>query len=94
MYYIYLIYSPSSDKYYVGSTDDPLRRLEQHNNSPFNTFTSKHRPWEWVALFECSESRGGAVRIEKFIKRQKNKRIYQQLMEVRDLQGPFFVLGF
>ena len=39
MFYIYIIYSVSSDKYYVGHSDNPSRRLIEHNTKPFNTYT-------------------------------------------------------
>jgi predicted GIY-YIG superfamily endonuclease len=41
VYYIYILHSPSLVKYYVGHSDDPWRRLEEHNHSPHDTFTSK-----------------------------------------------------
>jgi len=38
MYYIYILYSPSSDKYYVGYTNDYNRRLLEHNEGVRTTF--------------------------------------------------------
>ena len=38
-----------ADKYYVGSTDNPHRRLEEHNITSEHTYTSKYRPWELKA---------------------------------------------
>ncbi|TMI78339.1 MAG: GIY-YIG nuclease family protein, partial [Bacteroidetes bacterium] len=70
MYYIYILYSETSDLFYVGYSDDPIRRLQQHNSKPINTFTSKHRPWALRASFECSENLSDAIRIEPFIKKQ------------------------
>jgi len=37
MFFIYIIYSPSADKYYIGHSDDPIRRLVNHNTKPFNS---------------------------------------------------------
>jgi putative endonuclease len=31
MYYIYILFSLKTNKYYVGSTDDLQRRLKHHN---------------------------------------------------------------
>ena len=39
MFYIYILYSESFDKYYVGYTSDITRRLEEHNTIKFMTFT-------------------------------------------------------
>jgi putative endonuclease len=80
MYYIYILYAASADKFYVGYSDDPQRRLMEHNSKPFNTFTSKYRPWILRAIFACSENKADALRIEKFIKQQKNRKLIEQLI--------------
>ena len=79
MFYIYIIYSSAADKYYVGYSTDPHKRLEEHNTKPFNTYTSKHRPWKLVAIFRCAENEATAMRIEKFIKKQKSRKLIEQL---------------
>ena len=79
MYYIYIIYSESSNLYYIGHTDDFQRRLLEHNESDHNTFTSKHRPWKLRGVFECGEQRSKAMALEKFIKNQKNRKLLEQL---------------
>ena len=79
MYYIYIIYSNTADLYYVGYTSDPKLRLCEHNNNPHNTFTSKHRPWVMKALFESGESESATIIIERFIKKQKSRRLIEML---------------
>ena len=81
MFYIYIIYSPAADKYYVGYSSDPQRRLIEHNTKPFNTYTSKHRPWILKVWFECSESEQEAILIERFIKKQKSRKLIEQLRD-------------
>jgi len=80
MYFIYILYSPSADKYYVGHTDNPERRFISHNTSNRITYTSKYRPWKMVALFQCSEERGKALMIERFIKKQKSRSLIMSLV--------------
>ena len=80
MFYIYIIYSQKFDKYYIGSSQNPWKRLEKHNTSPFNTFTSKYRPWILKAVFGAGNTRGEAEKIEKFIKKQKTKNILIKLI--------------
>jgi putative endonuclease len=75
MYFLYIIYSESADLYYVRYTSDPQRRLLEHNTKLLNTFTSKHRPWMMKALFECGTSASQAIRIERFIKKQKSRKL-------------------
>lgn len=87
MYYIYILYSRTSDKYYVGYSDDPFRRLKEHNTSSFNTYTSKHRPWEFAVLFECGSERSAAMKTEKFIKNQKSRRFIEQLITAKNLHS-------
>ncbi|GET20342.1 GIY-YIG nuclease family protein [Prolixibacter denitrificans] len=81
MFYIYILYSPSSDIYYVGSTDNVERRLEEHNYLSENSFTSKHRPWRLKVAFEVGHSRTAALKIEKHIKRQKNRKYIEDIIE-------------
>ena len=79
--YIYILYSPGSNRYYVGHTNDPERRLIEHNTTDEAKYTSKYRPWEMQLIFEVSEKRGDAIRIEKFIKRQKSSIFLKKLIE-------------
>jgi putative endonuclease len=71
MFYIYILYSPSADRFYVGHTENYLQRLTEHNNSERITYTSKHRPWLLKAVFVCGNNRGEAQKIELFIKKQE-----------------------
>ncbi len=84
MFYIYIIYSSSADKYYIGYSDDPNRRLVEHNTKPFNTYTSKHRPWILKAVFPISEDRGQAMKVERYSKKLKSRKIIEQLIEKQD----------
>ncbi len=70
MYYLYILYSLSADKFYVGYTNNYSRRFDEHNNSNHPTFTSKYRPWILAAVYHCGETESQAVKIEKFIKKQ------------------------
>ena len=87
MYYIYILYSLPSDIYYVGYTNDYQRRLIEHNSSERNTFTGKHRPWILKAAFECGNDQAHAIRIEKFIKRQKNRKFIETVIHTDNLSG-------
>jgi putative endonuclease len=81
MYYLYIIYSVSSDIYYVGYSDNPERRLAEHNSKPFSTFASKHRPWVLNAVFKCGESESTAIQVERFIKKQKSRNLLEKLCD-------------
>ena len=82
MFYIYILYSPSADKYYVGYTSDPENRLKEHNEQiAFNTFTSKFRPWQMAALFECGPNENEAIQVERFIKKQHSRQLIERLLQ-------------
>jgi len=80
MYYVYILYSVKFDKYYIGSTEDPDKRLSEHNTSPHNTYTSKYRPWTLAAVFPLSETRDIAVRYERKLKSLKSRNIILDLV--------------
>ncbi len=81
MFYIYILFSPSSNKYYIGYTNDYLRRLTEHNSSERITYTGKHRPWILKAVFECGSSKSQAIKIERFIKKQKSRKLIELLCD-------------
>jgi putative endonuclease len=87
MYYLYILHSETFDKQYIGYTSDLARRLHEHNTSERKTFTSKYRPWRMVAAFKCPGSRAHVIRIERFIKKNKNKKLIQKLIAQEELFG-------
>jgi putative endonuclease len=83
MYYLYIIYSQKSDKYYIGYSDNPLRRLSEHNESPHLSYTSKHRPWSIKAIIPIANDRGSAIKWEKYLKGLKSRKFIEQLISER-----------
>jgi putative endonuclease len=81
MFYVYILHSAQFDKYYIGSTDDPERRLTEHNTSTYHTFTSKYRPWILAAAFPVGETRNIAVRYERKLKSLKSRKIITELIQ-------------
>ena len=81
MFYIYILCSESAEIYYIGHTDDPERRLFEHNISPNKTFTSKSRPWHLVFKHPISEIRSEALIIERYLKNRKSKELLNRLIE-------------
>ena len=80
MFFIYILYSSSADKYYIGYTTDINQRLHKHNyQDSFNTYTKKYRPWVIRALFECGDIEAEAMKLEKHIKRQKSRKLIELL---------------
>jgi putative endonuclease len=88
MFYVYILYSYKSDRYYIGHTIDVYKRLDEHNNPQKTTkYSSKHLPWVLVLSFMISESRGEAMLVERFIKNQKSRDFIKKLIcEKNNLQ--------
>jgi len=85
MFYIYILYSKKSDRYYIGLTSNVYRRLEEHNDpSEKKKYTAKHLPWELKIFFECSGSRGNGLLVERFIKDQKSRAFLEKLISEKD----------
>jgi putative endonuclease len=91
MYFLYILRSQKTGKFYVGITTDINRRLSEHNSTKKNTFTSKHRPWELMALYQISTDVTLAVKIEKYIKQQKSVRIIEHLCNPDDRPLPLML---
>jgi putative endonuclease len=82
MYWVYILQS-ASGRYYVGSTVNLERRIEQHNTHkyPGSEYTKRAGgPWELV-YSEVYETRKEAMMREKQIKRWKSRKAIEQLIE-------------
>jgi putative endonuclease len=75
---VYIIYSATLDKYYVGQTENVKQRLEQHN-SGVSKFTSSAKDWE-IKYLEAFGSREAALKREKEIKNKKSRKYIQWLI--------------
>ena len=80
MFSVYILYSTSSDKYYVGCTNDIIRRLDEHNLSERVTYTLKHRPWILKKSIVISTERSLAMRYEHAIKKSKSRKILKTII--------------
>ena len=79
MYYIYILFSQSANKYYVGQTDNIDKRLSEHN-SFHKGFTSQANDWI-LKYFEEFSSRKDALKREKQIKAWKNRKLIEKLIK-------------
>ena len=78
MFYTYILYSHSKDKYYVGYTHDLNLRLERHNNG-WSKSTISGIPWKLV-YYEEFETKSNAMKREYEIKRKKSRKYIERLM--------------
>lgn len=80
-YYIYILYSNSIDRFYVGYSSNPWMRLEQHLSNSTDKYTGKAKDWILKTVFEVSNNEGDAMKIERFIKKQKSRNLILQLCD-------------
>ena len=64
--------------FYVGSSNDFIRRLKEHNNGQ-NSYTKSRLPIKLVYKKEFNNI-SEARRFEYFVKRQRNKKFYLKLI--------------
>ena len=76
---VYILKSKVADVYYIGSTQDVLKRIEVHNSSRAK-WTKRYQPW-FLEYSEDYETRSEAVKRERFLKSQKG--IGKKLLQLR-----------
>jgi len=79
-YFIYIIYSPCIDRYYVGYSSNPWNRLNQHNTNSKDKYTGKTSDWILRSIFEAQDE-SAAIQFERFIKKQKSRKLIEQLCD-------------
>ena len=72
MYYVYVLKSMSHDTLYVGSSENPEKRLEEEHNRGRVRYTKGRKPWS-IIYKESAETRGDAMRREIFLKSGKGR---------------------
>jgi putative endonuclease len=73
MAFVYILYSLTADKFYIGGTNDQVQRLNYHLNKVFpKSFTAKYNDWELFFLIETSDITI-ARKVEAPIKKMKSK---------------------
>ena len=85
MYFVYILYSKSKNRYYVGHTNDLQRRLIEHN-SGLTKSTKAHRPWK-IVYTENLVSKSEAYKREKEIKSYKSGYKFQELKKSESWQS-------
>ncbi|TAN17198.1 MAG: GIY-YIG nuclease family protein [Chitinophagaceae bacterium] len=75
MYYVYILYSPDHNRFYIGQTNNMEARLYRHN-SGYEKSTSPYAPWIIKCVIEKS-TRGDALILEKKLKNLSPERLRQ-----------------
>jgi len=79
MFTVYVLYSQSYKKIYIGYTSSLEERFKSHNELATKGWTIRFRPWEIVHK-EIFESKVNAMRREKELKSAKGREWIRQLI--------------
>ena len=78
MFWTYILYSPSHNRYYVGQTDDIRARLQYHLAGS-TAYTHQASDWQLVFVQEQA-TRADALRLEREIKQKKSHATIQRYL--------------
>jgi putative endonuclease len=81
MYFAYVLYSPHYDRFYIGQTDNPEKRLKRHNLGLVRS-TKAYRPWILIHSEEF-ETRYKAIRRERQLKSYRGRQFIRDLLAQR-----------
>ncbi len=78
VYYVYIIKSEKTNRFYTGYSEDPWKRLIRHNTRATNS-TQNGIPWQLVYL-EKYEDKHSAIMREIEIKKIKSRQYIEELI--------------
>ena len=85
MNFVYILYSESLKKYYIGEALDLEQRVEQHNSGFYNSaFTKQVSDWILYHSIAC-DNRVQARKIETHIKKMKSIVYIQNLKKYPEI---------
>ena len=88
---VYIIYSSSIDKFYVGSCNDLVSRLEDHRSHKYSVgFTRRASDWQLFFKIENLEYQK-ARKIEQHIKNMKSRKYYDNLKKYPEISKALIV---
>ena len=74
-YYVYILYSESTDTYYKGQTENLEERVERHNHG-YEKSTKRGLPWTLVWSTGKAD-RSSAVRLEHKLKNLSKRKLVE-----------------
>ncbi|MBI3342900.1 GIY-YIG nuclease family protein [Candidatus Gottesmanbacteria bacterium] len=79
--FVYILQSQTNGRYYIGSTSDWKRRIEEHNKGS-SPYTRTTRPWvvKYLKEFETIEE---TRKKEMMLKRMKSRKVIEELIAGR-----------
>lgn len=78
-YFVYVLESIKTGRYYIGQTQDINNRLDQHNKG-YSRSTKREIPWKLIAKWTM-ESRAKALKMERILKNMKSRKRVKERIE-------------
>lgn len=79
LFTVYILYSPSYHKIYIGFTSNLIERFKSHNSLSGKGWPVKYRPWQ-VIYCEYFDNKTKALEREKALKSGQGRQwIYQKI---------------
>jgi putative endonuclease len=89
-YFVYILFSEKLNKFYIGTTTNVERRLQEHNNDLYKTaFSPKGIPWTLFLSILCQSSKQ-AYNLERFIKKMKSSAFIRRLKAEPEIIPPYW----
>ncbi|HUS86900.1 MAG TPA: GIY-YIG nuclease family protein [Bacteroidales bacterium] len=79
MYYVYVIKSRIDGRLYKGLTEDPERRLKEHNSGKTKS-TRPYKPWKIIFTEEFENLKKARIR-EKYLKSGIGREFLKSIMD-------------
>jgi predicted GIY-YIG superfamily endonuclease len=76
MWCVYFLRSKQNSDLYIGSTNNVIRRLHEHNNGQ-STSTKANRPWELISYITVATEEK-ARELEQYFKTGSGRAIYKK----------------
>ena len=80
MYFVYILYSKKLDRYYIGYSSDPEKRLKERHNQGKVKATRSGFPYALMAK-KRFETEIEAIREERRLKKAKNREYIEYLIK-------------
>ncbi len=78
VFFIYILRSQKTRKYYIGCTNNLKKRVKQHNQGQ-NISTMRDQPWQLIR-YKTSNSQEEAYKCEKLIKSYKGGNAFKKII--------------
>ena len=75
----YILHSPTSNKFYIGHTTEPITERLRKHNSNHKGFTGKYRDWI-IVYVESYETKDDAYARERKVKSWKSRALIEKLV--------------